>query len=151
MRNPLPITRFDPTAPLDLSPLMIGTHTVRRHRLAGTNYTVYSTMHGDDVAGRQISHPDASDCDSHIKRFIASTQPLRARSAMLDTHLHDSIVMTLSKRELDARDLCRMFAKTSTVLSPVLSMLVTEKRIFCRGTARRPIFTAPALPAHSVT
>jgi hypothetical protein len=36
------------------------------------------------------------------------------------------------------------------VMSPVLSMLVTEQRIIRRGTDRRPIFTAPSAATQSI-
>ena len=138
-----PIVRFDPNTPVDLSPLRIGDHTVRRTRLAGTNYIRYSTMVGEDIAGRQISYPEISDCARHVAHFHSLTKESRQRAAMLDTDLHEKIVGILRTKEMDARDLCRMFFKTSMVMAPVLSMLVAESRIKRRGTERRPIFTAP--------
>lgn len=152
MKNPAPIIRFDPNTPVDLSPLRIGEFDVRRARLPGTNYLRYSTMHGEEVAGRQISYPTAADCAGHIRNYTSPTTGRRQRAAMLDTDLHDNIIGVLRTKEMDARDLCRMFAKTSTVMAPVLSMLMAEQRITQRGTERRPIFTAPAAlaqhPAH---
>jgi hypothetical protein len=149
MKNPAPIIRFDPNTPVDLTPLRIGEHIVRRARLPGTNYLRYSTMHGEEVAGRQISYPTAADCAGHIRNFTSVTSSRRQRAALLDTDLHDNIIGILRTKEMDARDLCRMFAKTSTVMSPVLSMLIAEQRIARRGTERRPIFTAQAQqPAH---
>ena len=74
---PSPIVRFDPDAPVDLSPLRIGGHTVRRTRLAGTNYIRYSTMVGEDIAGRQISYPEVSDCNRHVSRFYSLTKESR--------------------------------------------------------------------------
>lgn len=144
MRTPCPIIRFDPNAPVDLSPLRIGEFTVRRERLRGTNYIRYSTMHGEEVAGRQLSYPAAEDCQRHVSTFTSSTAVGRQRAAMLDTDLHNRIVGILRTKEMDARDLCRMFAKTAPVMGPVLAMLTTEQRIQRRGTERRPIFTAPA-------
>lgn len=144
LKTPAPVVRFDPNAPVDLSPLRIGTFTVRRERLRGTNYIRYSTMHGEEVAGRQLSYPDVADCARHVGAFTSGTAGTRQRAAMLDTDLHNRIVGILRTKEMDARDLCRMFAKTAPVMGPVLAMLATEQRIQRRGTERRPIFTAPA-------
>jgi hypothetical protein len=143
LKTPSPIVRFDPDAARDFSPLTIGEHQVRRARLPGTNYTLYSTMVGDEIAGRQVSYPEVSDCNRHVGTYHARTAEGRQRMAMLDTDLHNRIVGILGTKEMDSRDLCRMFFKTSTVMAPVLNMLVTECRIIRRGTDRRPIFTAP--------
>ncbi|MFS2004637.1 hypothetical protein ACEN9F_13525 [Duganella sp. CT11-25] len=145
---PSPIIRFDPTAPVDLSPLRVGSFTVRRTRVAHTNYIRYSTMLGDDIAGCQISYPDVGDCQRHVSQFQNRNKGTQQRAAMLDTDLHAKIVGVLGTKEMDARDLCRMFSKSSTVMAPVLSMLVLEARIERRGTPRRPLFTVPLAQAH---
>lgn len=140
---PSPIVRIERNAPIDLSPLTIGAYNVRRSRLPGTNYVRYSIMSGDDIAGRQISYPDESDCSRHVNQFKARSLPIRQQAAMLDTELHGRIIGILRTKEMDARDLCLMFSKTTMVMAPLLSMLVLEERIIRRGTMRRPIYTAP--------
>lgn len=147
---PSPIVRFDPNAPVDLSPLRIGEFTVRRTRVPNTHYLRYSIMVGEDIAGRQISYPDAADCRRHANQFSGVTKDSRRHAAILDVDLHERIVGILRTKEMDARDLCRMFFKSSMVMAPVLSMLLTEKRINRRGNDRRPIFTAPAAQPQSV-
>ena len=147
MKNPQPIQRIERGAARDFSPLTIGTHIVRRTRLNGTPYTLYSTMVGDEVAGRQISYPDESDCKRHVNAHASITVEGRQRVAMLDTDLHNRIIGILKNKEMDARDLCRMFAKTSAVMAPVLAMLTTERRITKAGTPRRPIYSVPLAAA----
>jgi len=147
VKTPAPIQRLERGAVPDLSTLTIGGHTVRRTRLHGTPYTVYSTMVGDEVAGRQISYPEESDCQRHVRAHASITVEGRQRVAMLDTDLHNRIVGILKNKEMDARDLCRMFAKTSAVMGPVLAMLTTERRISKTGTPRRPIYSVPLAAA----
>lgn len=143
LHSPSPIKRIDRSEPADFAPLAIGPYTVRRARLAGTPYTRYSIMAGEDIAGHQISYPDENDCLRHISRFHSGAKDGRQKAAMLDTDLHARIVGILGTKEMDARDLCHMFSKTVMVMAPVLSMLTLEGRIVRRGTVRRPIYTAP--------
>ena len=148
--TPSPIVRFDPTAPVDLSPFRVGQFTVRRSRVPHTHYLRYSILVGEEIAGQQISYPDEDDCRRHANQFNNRSTESRRHAAMLDTDLHERIVGMLRTKEMDSRDLCRMFFKTSTVMAPVLSMLVVEQRIIRRGTDRRPIFTAHAAHAEPV-
>lgn len=142
MRNPLPITPFDPNRIVDNSTLTIGEFTVRRTPLRGTPRTIYSTIHRDQVAGRQISMPTRDDCARQVHQFLSRTHQGGHTAALLDLDLHSRIVESLRNREQDARDLCNRFNVTSLTLAPVLSLLVSEQRIERRGTARRPIYAA---------
>lgn len=142
MRNPLPITPYDPRPVVDHSPLTIGEFTVRRAPLRGTPRTVYTTMYREQAAGRQISIPTVDDCERHVRQFLARTHRSGSTAALLDLDLQARIVDSLRDREQDARDLCTSFNLTSLTLSPILSLLVSEQRITRRGTARRPIYAA---------
>ena len=144
MKNPVPVTRFDPIKPRDFSTMKVGPYTVRRAPLPGTYYTLYSTMLPTDppqVAGRQISFPDESDCARHISSRSRPAAQVAA-SALLDTQLHRSIVLALRTKEMDTRQLCSTFGLVSTAMAPVLSMLISNDQVIRRGTARRPLFAA---------
>lgn len=126
----------------DYSTLTIGGHLVKRAPLRGSPYTVYSTMHGELVAGRQISYPSAADCASHIRQATTSTPQDRCATALLDTALHGRIVERLRRSEMDSRQIGAAFFLNANALAPVLSMLLSEDRIVRRGLTRRPTYAA---------
>ncbi|KQW96956.1 hypothetical protein ASC94_09110 [Massilia sp. Root418] len=145
MRNPEPYQRLDRNHQRDFSPLQVGKHTVRRTPLRGTPYTVYSTLHGGAVAGRQLSYPSQDDCAKHVAQHLTCSRRAPDLAALLDTALHARIVEALRLREMDARDLCSRFDLRITSMRPLLALLVSENRIVRRGTARRPIYSSHVL------
>lgn len=145
MRNPEPYQRIERTQQHDFSLLKVDQYTVRRSPLRGTPYTIYSTLHGGAVAGRQLSYPSADDCARHVAQHLACSRRAPDLAALLDTELHTRIVSALQLREMDARDLCNRFDLRITSVRPLLSLLVSENRIVRSGTARRPIYSSPAL------
>lgn len=145
MRNPGPIRRIERNEQRDFSPLAIGPFTVRRTPLRGTPYTIYSTLHNGVEVGRQLSYPCADDCARYVARHLANSKKTPALTALLDKELHNRIVGTLQRREMDARDICQHFDLRIHSVRPLLSMLVSENKIVRRGTARRPIYSSHAL------
>ena len=148
---------LNPFVSRDLSPLTIAGHTVNRKMLRGTVRVVYSTMHGHEVAGSQISYPTPDDCRRHMQRFtdMAPGRPKRGPSAieLARGTMTERVVQLVAAKPMTDSQLVSELASSSGALSPILNRLVRSMRITRSGKPGNYLYaaaTTPALPVQAI-
>ena len=148
---------FNPLEARDLSALSIGGHVVTRKSQPGTFRLVYSTMHGSQVAGSQLSYPTPDDCRRHFQRFddALTGRPKRGPSAveLARGTMTERIVQLVATASKTDSQLASELATSTGALSPILNRLVRAMRIQRSGKAGNYLYTTattPALPAPTV-
>lgn len=143
------IERYDPTAPRDFRPFVIGEFVIRRLPLRGTLYTDYYILHEGTVIGHQVSFPSEEDCRMHQRRQAnwrgdtAQHAPAPEAPFFGDVVLQGRIAALLGAGgEMDSASVAHALRMQISTISPVLEKMADEHRIYRRGTRHRYTYRA---------